>query len=270
MITEIQEIFLNLHLYRKTKRMKQPLISIITVTYNAEATLPVTLRSVASQTCSDYEQIIIDGASRDATLSVARSLSPESCIISEPDQGLYYAMNKGLRRARGKYVIFLNAGDSFYSNDTLEQYANAARRSEPDIIYSDTVIVDGEGTVLGPRHLSVPERLTKESFSHGMLICHQAFMVSRNIVPAFDTNFRFSADYDWTIKCIDATIPSRCVNLHTVGIRFLTAGTTDRNKVKSLRERYRIMTKHYGHSTTFIRHLSFIPRMMRRKFNTFL
>lgn len=248
--------------------MKQPLISIITVTYNAETTLPVTLRSVASQTCNDYEQIIIDGASRDATLSVARSLSPEARIISEPDQGLYYAMNKGLRQARGKYVIFLNAGDSFFCKDTLEQYATAARRSEADIIYSDTIVVDGEGNVLGPRHLSVPERLTKESFSHGMLICHQAFMVSQKIAPEFDTYYRFSADYDWTIKCIDATIPSRCINLHTVGIRFLTAGTTDKNKVNSLRERYRIMVKHYGHSTAFIRHLSFIPRMMRRKFNS--
>lgn len=230
----------------------KPLISVITITFDAEKTIGVTMASVAGQTCRDYEHVVIDGASRDGTLAIARGYAGVR-ILSEPDRGLYDAMNKGLRMARGEYVLFLNAGDTFHSPDILEAYARRARLGD-DIIFGDTVIVDPDRRELGPRHYSAPQHLTVKSFSRGMLICHQAFMVRRHIAPEYDLRYRFSADYDWTIRCIKASDPKKCTNLGIVTTDYLSDGLTDRNKLRSLRERYHVMAVHYGHASALRRH----------------
>ena len=236
--------------------MENPLISVITITFNAEKELPRTMKSVMEQTCHDYEHIIIDGASTDHTLDIARK-NKEARILSEPDKGLYDAMNKGLQMAKGDYVIFLNAGDTFRTPETLELYEEGARKGY-DIIYGDTMVVDKDGFDLHPRHHSAPDILTKESFSKGMLICHQAFMVKKTIAPKYDLTYRFSADYDWTIKCIANTEPEKCLNLHTVTISYLSDGMTDKNKIKSLKERFTIMTHHYGTAPTLLHHIKLV------------
>ena len=243
----------------------RPLISVITITYNASATLPLTMESVAEQTIKDFEHIIVDGASTDDTLSVARRMGSERLrILSESDDGLYDAMNKGLKMALGRYLIFLNAGDRFHSADTLKAYADAIEERAPDIIYGDTDIVDIEGNRIGPRHLSAPDILTFDSFSKGMLICHQAFMVRKDIAPLYDTDYRFSADYDWCIRCIEASRAGDRINLHRVTIDYLSDGLTDNNKKASLIERFRIMAAHYGSMKAIASHLSFIPRAIKR------
>lgn len=245
--------------------MANPLFSIITITFNAAETLPHTLRSVDAQNCKDYEHLIIDGASTDHTVAIASAeTNPRRKVFSEPDHGLYDAMNKGLAKANGEYVIFLNAGDTFTSADTLGRYAGAAS-SDTDIIYADTQLVDAERRVLGPRHLSVPETLTFKSFARGMLVCHQAFCVRRSIAPRYDLAYRFSADYEWCLRCLRATSPGRCQNLHTVAIDYLTDGLTDRNHKASLKERYAIMCKYFGTLPTMARHLGFAFRALMRR-----
>lgn len=244
------------------------LITVITITRNAADVLLPTMQSVAAQRGAAQpgllEHLIIDGASTDATLDVARSCpTPGLRILSEPDKGLYDAMNKGLRMARGRYVLFLNAGDAFHSPDVLEAFARAARDGA-DIVYGDTVIVGADRHVIGPRHLSAPERLDRKSFSHGMLVCHQAMLVRRTLAPEFDTRWRFSADYDWSVKCIANSDPDRNINLGLVAIDYLSDGTTDRHKKASLWERCRIMARHYGWPLTIRRHLSFVPRAIIR------
>lgn len=236
--------------------MTTPLITIITITYNAEKELPDTIKSVMEQTFHDYEHLIIDGASTDHTLEIARR-NPEARIISERDKGLYDAMNKGLAYARGEYILFLNAGDTFRTPDILTLYAKEAEKGK-DIIYADTMIVDDMGNDIGPRHYSAPEILTIDSFSKGMLICHQAFMVRKEIAPPYDLQYRFSADYDWTIKCIAETTPENCVNLQTVAINYLSNGMTDKNKFKSLRERFNVMSSHYGTGSAIKRHIALL------------
>lgn len=245
--------------------IKQPVISVITITFNASETLPLTMASVAEQTFDGFEHLIIDGASADDTILVARQMgTPGLRIVSEPDRGLYDAMNKGLRMARGKYVIFLNSGDRFHDSGTLALYAAAIAKKNPDIIYGDTCLMDISGNIIGPRHLSAPSILTTDSFSKGMLICHQAFMVRKAIAPRYDTDYRFSADYDWTIRCIKASRPGGRVNLRTVVVDYLTDGLTDHNKRASLLERFRIMAAHYGMMRAIASHLSFIPRALKR------
>ncbi|MDE6289895.1 MAG: glycosyltransferase [Muribaculaceae bacterium] len=243
----------------------RPLISVITITYNAAETLPLTMESVAEQTFCDFEHIVVDGASTDDTIMIARKMGrPGLRIISEPDDGLYDAMNKGLKNACGRYLLFLNSGDRLHAPDTLQAYADAITKRNPDIIYGETDIVDIEGKRIGPRHLSVPEILTVDSFSNGMLICHQAFMVRKDIAPLYDTDYRFSADYDWCIRCIKASRAGDRVNLHRVTIDYLAEGLTEKNKKASLVERFKIMSAHYGSMKAIAAHLSFIPRAIKR------
>ena len=113
-----------------------PKFSIITVTYNAEAVLEDTIQSVISQTYHHVEYILVDGASKDGTLSIIdRYRDRITRIVSEPDKGLYDAMNKGIRLATGDYLCFLNAGDSFHEDDTLQQMVRSISGNElPDVL----------------------------------------------------------------------------------------------------------------------------------------
>ena len=172
--------------------METPLFSIITITFNAESTLRPTLESVAAQTYKGYEYLIIDGASRDATVELARQYPCVSHIVSEPDRGLYDAMNKGIAAANGEYLIFLNAGDSLYAPDTLQKIADFIGENRPDIIYGETAIVDSERRFISMRRLKAPEKLTWKSFRMGMLVCHQAFIARRRLAPPYDLTYRFS------------------------------------------------------------------------------
>lgn len=245
--------------------MATPLFSIITITYNAAKELPATLESVASQSFVDYEHLIIDGVSTDDTLRLASECgNPRLSVYSEPDKGLYDAMNKGIGRAKGEYLIFLNAGDAFTTDDTLAAYA-AASGDGVDIIYGDTRLVNSSRKVVGARHLSVPRRLTFRSFARGMLVCHQAFCVRRVLAPTYDLQYRFSADYEWCLRCLKNTVPERCVNLNGVVIDYLTDGLTDHNKRASLKERFKIMCRYYGTLPTIMRHTSFLARALWRK-----
>lgn len=242
-----------------------PLFSIITVTYNAAATLPPTLKSVKEQTCRLYEYIIIDGASKDETVRLANESGIQSLnLISEPDRGLYDAMNKGLGVANGDYVIFLNAGDSFHSKDTLQQIADAIMDNDyPGIVYGQTQIVDSARNRIGDRHLTAPSVLTLDSFKNGMVVCHQAFIVLRKLVDNYDTRYRYSADYEWCIRCLQRS--HRNYYVDGLLIDYLSEGMTTAHHKASLIERFRIMSHYYGLLPTVVRHFKFFFRNLKRR-----
>ena len=241
-----------------------PLFSIITVTYNAADTLMPTLSSVKNQTCQLYEHIIIDGASADGTIGMVQKFdNPLIRFISAPDNGIYDAMNKGLSIAEGDYVIFLNAGDTFHSNQTLQEIAwEIEKHDYPGVVYGQTQIVDAKRHLVGPRHLTAPQNLTLQDFANGMVVCHQAFVALRRIAPGFNPRYRFSADYEWCIKVLQHSRHN--VLLPGVMIDYLQEGVTTRNRYKSLMERFRIMCYYFGFFPTVIRHISFIPRFLRQ------
>ena len=238
--------------------MATPVISIITVCYNAEREIKATLKSVKEQSFKNYEYIIIDGASKDNTLKV---ISPSGVgpthLVSERDKGIYDAMNKGLALAQGEYLMFLNAGDSLYSTNTLQKIADVAKGS-PDVIYGDTAIVDAERNYLRPRKLRPPKTLTRNSFKNGMLVCHQAFLPKRELAMPYDMAYRFSADFDWCVKILLAS--KKCTQIDDFIVNYLEEGATTRNHIKSLKERFRIMCKHYGFFVTFFKHICFLFR----------
>lgn len=239
--------------------------SIITVTYNAEDTLERTLQSVAQQTYPHIEHLIIDGASTDKTLEIAHR-SPHAILHSEPDHGLYDAMNKGLRLATGDFFCFLNAGDTLHSNETLAHIAVAATPMTA-VLYGDTHIVDADGYFLRNRRLTPPEHLTWHSFKEGMLVCHQAFYINRQIALPYDLQYRFSADFDWCIRCMKEGEQRGMANRYVKEplADYLAEGMTTANHKASLCERFRIMAKHYGWQTAITQHIWFIFRAFVKK-----
>lgn len=243
----------------------QPIFSIITPTYNAAHTIKRTLDSVASQTCNLYEHLIIDGKSTDDTVNIVRKYNKSNVFfVSEKDQGIYDAMNKGICMAKGKYLIFLNSGDKFHTIDTLQHYADAIRdNGNPGIVYGQTCIVDDNGNFVGKRHLEAPDVLTLNSFKDGMVVCHQAMAVYHKIAVLYNLTYKYSADYEWTIICLQHS--KHNVGLNEVTIDYLYEGVTTAHHKESLKERFKIMCTYYGTIPTVFRHLKFACRYLIRR-----
>lgn len=240
-----------------------PKFSIITVTYNAAAVIEDTLQSVITQTYKNIEYIIVDGASTDRTMEIiGRYRKHIHTVVSEPDRGLYDAMNKGIRLATGDYVCFLNAGDELHEDDTLQLIVHSLTGLPglPDVIYGRTAIVDEEGHFLRMRRLEPPENLTWHSFRQGMLVCHQAFFARRDHAVPYDLRYRFSADFDWCIRVMKQSTVLH--NTRLTLIDYLNEGMTTRNHRASLAERFRIMCRHYGYVQTALLHLKFALRLL--------
>lgn len=241
--------------------MGTPLFSIVTVCYNAAGCIGRTLDSVREQRFNGYEYIIVDGASTDGTLDIVAE-SGVRCdrIVSEPDRGIYDAMNKGIGLARGEYLIFLNAGDTFFADDTLLLASGLLKAELPDVFYGDTAIVDDSGDFIAMRRLRPPKRLNSASFRMGMTVCHQAFWVKRSIAPPYDLSFKYSADYDWCVRILKKTPSPVCMNSGLTLVNYLQEGTTTKHHRASLKERFDIMCREYGTAATVVIHLWFAVR----------
>ena len=261
-------------------------ITYITITYNAAQVLQRTLDSVLQQDYPDIVHLIIDGASTDGTLQlvddyIQRSNAAENGhriqVASEPDHGIYDAMNKGLRSLDGDYVCFLNAGDFLPSSDTVSKIVAAALGPNgdspqcdlPAVLYGDTDIVDGEGRFLHHRRLAPPENLTWKSFRQGMLVCHQAFYARTDfaIATPYDQRYRYSADVDWCIRIMKAAAKENVPlqNLHMVVANYTQEGQTTLHHRESLIERFKVMGRHYGWLSTIAMHFWFVIRSFTSK-----
>lgn len=254
--------------------------TIVTCTYNAEAVLQRTLDSVMKQTYCNIEHLIIDGVSKDKTLTMVKAYQHKNdvgesahaiLVFSEPDKGLYDAMNKGIDRATGDYLIFLNAGDVFPSEDTLEFVEGCVGEGEelPGVLYGDTDIVNMEGHFLRHRRLTPPKRLSWRSFMWGMLVCHQSFYARADIAKGihYNLDYRFSADVDWCIRIMRESarrhLPLR--NVNAVITNYLDGGMSVQNHKASLKERFQVMRSHYGLLTTLFVHAWFAVRGVFKK-----
>lgn len=219
-------------------------ISIITVVYNSEKFIRATIESVLSQTYRGIEYIIIDGKSKDRTMDIVSEYAGRIAqIVSEPDKGLYDAMNKGLARATGDYVLYLNSGDLLSSCTIIEEILPSAD-SQPDVVYGDTDITDEQGNIIHSRRHRPPELLSADSYKRGMLVCHQSFVARRELCRPYDTQYRYAADFDWCLNILEKSAEIK--NSHSVISLFMEGGQTRRTIVPGLKERYRIMCRHYG------------------------
>lgn len=264
----------------KSLNTTRPLITIATVTYNAEATLQRTLDSVAAQDYARIEHLIIDGLSTDRTLSLVQRYVEQNNnrhqirLTSEPDEGLYDAMNKALSMAMGEYIVFLNAGDKLHAEDTISKVVACAGWAKgyhrnPAILYGETDLVDNDGNFLRHRRLTTPEELTWKKFLSGMRVCHQSFYVRTDIAKSesYNQNYRYSADYDWCIRIMKKAAKRRLkiINTHHILTDYLNEGMTTKNHRKSLIERLKLMAHHYGWLKAIAAHAWFIIRAVIKR-----
>ena len=258
-------------------------ITVATVTYNAAALIEATIASVERQNYPWVEHLIVDGNSRDDTLAHVHryqernSVAPvrhEIVCISEPDDGLYDAMNKALELATGSYIVFLNAGDRLHDADTLSRVARAAQGTAelPAAVYGNTDLVDAEGRLARPRRLPPPPRLTRRSFAPGPSPCRHAFpppTARPDLARAcrYVWRYRFSADFDWCVRLLKEAARRRLPvqGVGAVTADYLSEGLTTQNHQASLRERFAIMAHHYGLVPTLLRHAWFVVRAVVKK-----
>ena len=245
-------------------------ISIITITFQAEAYIQRTLDSVHAQGNRDqFEYIIIDGNSQDRTLSLIQnaSIKPD-LLISEVDKGIYDAMNKGLAKATGEYVLFLNAGDEFASDNTLNTILNHISEN-PDVLYGDANFVDLKGNFMGKRSEAtphqLPQNLTWKDFKFGMLVCHQAFICKKSIAPFFSLEYQLSSDIDWEIQCLKSA--HKISYMQEPICNYLMGGASVKNLKKSWLERFQVLSKHFGLIPTILNHITIIFRGIRFAYN---
>lgn len=242
--------------------LKQPVISIITIVYNGVSSLEKTILSIASQSYPNIEYIIVDGGSTDGTLDIIQKFKhhPINLFISEPDNGLYDAMNKGINMATGDYLWFINSGDEIYESSTLSKIFNAKNTTLADVYYGDTVMINDQGELIGVRRLKPPTHLGWKDFKNGMLVSHQSIIIKREIAGLYNLNYRFSADFEWCLLALKKA--KSVVNTHLVLSRFLDGGITKQNIVPGLKERFRIMTRYFGLFSTLLFHIPITLRFV--------
>lgn len=181
-------------------------ISVITVCYQAALHLGKTLNSVMEQTCSDFEYIVVDGGSTDGSLELIQEFRKKEMrrrivLLSEPDRGIYDAMNKGVRLCCGEYVIFINAGDCFADRDVLQKMIKRADPIRPDILYGDLYDCNfREWKQVCYQNV----KINSWFFLMSKMICHQVIFSRKEWLEKypFDINYRYAADRKWLIQCV--------------------------------------------------------------------
>ncbi len=212
---------------------KSALFSIVTITKDNLGGLQATGKSLAVQTNRDFEWIVIDGGSHDGTKEFLKTAPCE--WISKPDKSPYEAMNKGLERAGGAYILFLNAGDTLATPQTLDKISHTITAQEeiPDFIYGDAL----EGAQPHPHY--------KKARSHtaaalGMFTHHQAMLYARDTVRdmRYDTDYKIAADYDFTLRALRKS--HHVLYVHEALCVFAPGGISQRNAALGRAEQFQI------------------------------
>ncbi|MGY3054443.1 glycosyltransferase involved in cell wall biosynthesis [Pedobacter sp. UYEF25] len=228
-----------------------PKLSVITVVYNNVRDIERTINSVLNQSFKDIEYLIIDGNSTDGTKEIiSKYASAVSKIISEPDAGIYFAMNKGLAIATGDYVLFMNSGDEIYDLQTVERVFRSGKNA--DIYYGETEMYSDDWQSLGRRRHNAPKAFTWRSFKYGMSISHQAIYLRRTIVDPFSVDYKYSADIDWILKA--AKKATKVIRVDGYVAKYLVGGISKKKHRESLIERYQIFKKHFGFFPNIFNH----------------
>jgi glycosyltransferase involved in cell wall biosynthesis len=244
----------------------QPKLSVITIVYNNVKDIERTMLSVLNQSYPQLEYIVIDGASKDGTQKVIEKYRDRlTRYLSEPDHGIYDAMNKGLALATGDYVLFMNSGDEIYSPDTVTDVFD--NQNSADIYYGETEMYNEKWESQGQRRHCAPENFNWRSFKYGMSVGHQAIYIKRSITEPYDLQYKYSSDIDWIIKA--AKKASSIVNTHMYVAKYLVGGMSKKKHFASLQERFKIFNKYYGLIPNLINHvfiaLSLISYFVRHR-----
>lgn len=218
----------------------RPLVSVITVVFNGARYLEETIGAVASQTYPNIEHIVIDGGSTDGTADILRQYDDKlGYWMSEPDDGLYDAMNKGVARVDDpeSYILFANADDSLYSPDAISRAMLLGQGA--DLVYGKMVLTDDEISGVAGREVQLAD-LARQT------LCHPATFVRKRVfdrVGRFDTGYSIAADYDHIVRCFTASVSTRFVDVIVARMRM--GGLSEDRFMLSCRERKAVIRSHF-------------------------
>lgn len=218
-----------------------PVVSIITVVFNAESYVKKTIESVLSQTYQDLEYVIIDGGSSDGTIEVIKSFGDRIIWVSEKDSGIYDAMNKGLKLAKGKWVNFLNGGDYFYDSLVLTKIFSDAYLENYNFIYGDSINVRGESQ----QYISATE-VSRSSLRYSSGLCHQAVFVRKEFAINYDLNFKYKAEYNWIIDIIYSIPESSIIHKRFPVVYYALGGFSEKGLLNNLKEYVNLTYNRFG------------------------
>lgn len=229
--------------------MNKPLVSIITITYNLidnnrKEHFHKCLDSITAQTYENIEHIIVDGGSNDGTLDLIKEYAQKHPVkyVSEPDDGIYYAMNKGIDMASGKYIAFMNSDDSYYSNDAIEASVKKLEKTNADFSYGKVNYIDENDKLITQE--DYPD--LRNSFL-SMPAAHETIFIKSDIIKKFkfDTTYKSSADYDLILKIMLNNCKSTYVDKIIFTFRLGGMSTMDENQKMIIDEMTEIYYKNY-------------------------
>lgn len=216
--------------------------SIVTVCHNAQDSIEQTIKSVINQQYLNFEYILIDGNSSDNTLNIINKYKDSiDVIISEPDNGIYDAMNKGICLSKGQFVNFLNSGDTFFSSNTLELVK--------DYIKPTTDIISGDFNLV---HINKKPKLIKtkkinwKDFRRDFYACHQAIFIKSSIINFYDLNYKIKADYKWVLDALSKSKEDNVVKIHKPIVNYNGDGFSSKNTLRNLSELLRLQKSYFG------------------------
>lgn len=216
---------------------------MITVCFNSESTIHKTLRSVDTQTYQNFEHIIIDGRSRDSTLKIINLFdSDKRLVFSEHDEGIYHAMNRGLKKATGKYVIFLNSDDYFSDKFVLEKIVNKLKTTRAQVLYSGISYVNSHGSIISTW---LPLEFKKGLYKLGFHTPHPGFISDRTLYEKFgnfDLSMPVSADFDLMFRFMEHESVS-CEQLNQVTVIMRSDGMS--SSLQNIIRGFRDITKSF-------------------------
>ncbi len=244
--------------------MAAPKISVVTVARNAGGVIENTLRSVIFQTYPAVEYIVIDMRSRDQTLEIIKNYSQHITYwMSQTCENRFDAMNAGLQKCTGDYVLFLNAGHCLKTPDTLAQCLREADAA--DLIYAPAIYADKHGSTRAwHKQIPDPGALSKDSFLNGMVVCPACMLVRRALVPAFPVGpWRFVNDLDWAIRVMAAV-----KHIHYYPEYFCLYRdryVPPKKRFTILKERFTICWRHFGLFRTLLEQFRIALQAIRRR-----
>ena len=244
-------------------------ISIITITYNSAKTLPRALASVQGQTYDDIEHILVDGASTDGTAALIEAYAAKHKnvrYVSEPDEGIYNALNKGIRMATGDVIGFLHSDDVLFAPDSIEHIATAFETSEAEVVYGDLQYCRGNRVV---RHWQ-SNTFNPRSLRFGWMPPHPTVYVRKSVyeqVGPYDEWFRISADYDMILRIFSAGYKTQYIPEVIVSME--TGGASNKNtkaRLSKTQEDFIVLKKNHigcGYLTVACKQLRKIRQFLR-------
>lgn len=232
-------------------------VSVITATYNRDATIVRAISSIKSQTYNDIQIVVVDGESQDNTVLVVSPMLDDSDILqSEPDLGIYDALNKGLALAAGEVVGFLHSDDLYFNNNVISEVVDAFSDDTVDVVYGDVCFFSGRNVMKIKRRYR-SDKLSERNLAWGKMPAHPAIFIRRRVyekIGYFETDFKIAADYEFLCRVVhyadlkSVYLPSVLVRMQLGGIS--TGGF--RNSILLNKEVFRAIRKNGIYTNMFM------------------